>query len=173
MANAFDEFLGSIDDISFEETSDEDYKKLSDLFSDTIPDMLAETYRKHVPAEDAESGEIVFYGIKRIIEENTDYVPGANIHPFGLYTFASSLNGDSIFFDSNDPLFPVYQCSPDLLGDGDEISFYKGGMKSLPFDHDNVLKVSAKLSDSFEEFVSALIDDDIELFSISEMLEDL
>ena len=47
--------------------------------------MLAETYMKHIPAEDAESGEIVFYGIKRIIEENTDYVPGANIHPLGLY----------------------------------------------------------------------------------------
>ena len=173
MANAFDEFLKSIDGITFEETSDEDYKKLMDLFSDTIPDMLAETYKKHIPAEDAESGEIVFYGIKRIIEENTDYVPGANIHPLGLYTFASSLDGDSICFDSNDPLFPVYQCSPDLIGYEDEISFYKGGMKSLPFDHDSVLKVSARLSDSFEEFVTALTDDDIELFSVSEMIKDL
>ena len=99
---------------------------------------------KHIPAEDAEYGDIVFYGIKRITEENTD-----------------------------DPLFPVYQCSPDLLGDEDEISFYKGGMKSLPFDHDNVLKVSARLSDSFEEFVTALTDDDIELFSVSEMIKDL
>ena len=46
-------------------------------------------------------------------------------------------------------------------------------MKSLPFDHDSVLKVSARLSDSFEEFVTALTDDDIELFSVSEMIKDL
>lgn len=73
MANVFDEFLKSIDGITFEETSDEDYKKLMDLFSDTIPDMLAETYKKHIPAEDAEYGEIVFYGIKRIIEEKPSF----------------------------------------------------------------------------------------------------
>ena len=174
MSNDFDKFLESIEGIEFENTSEDSIAKLKELFSGKLPDMLLETFEKHVPSDDVEFEDFVFYGIDRIIEENTDYVPGANIYPMGLFTFASTYDGDSIVFDSNNPSFPVYQCSHELLGDEEEISYYKNGsFQDLTFEYENVIKVSACLADSFEEFVTDLINGDAGTYSVTEMLEDL
>ena len=92
----------------------------------------------------------------------------------GLFTFASTYDGDSIVFDSNNPSYPVYQCSHELLGDEEEISYYKNGsFQDLTFEYENVIKVSACLADSFEEFVTDLINGDAGTYSVTEMLEDL
>ena len=80
MSNKFDEFLSEIDGIKLENGSEKDIEKLKDIFSGNIPKELLETFIEHVPAEDVEVGDFVFYGIDRIIEENKDYVPGANIY---------------------------------------------------------------------------------------------
>ena len=174
MSNKFDEFLSGIDGIKLENGSEKDIEKLKDIFSGNIPKELLETFIEHVPADDVEVGDCVFYGIDRIIEENKDYVPGANIYPFGLFTFASTFDGDSICYDSNNSDYPVYQCSHELLGDESEISIYKNGkFQDLPFTYDNIIKVSACLSDSFEEFVNDLINDDVETFSVTDMLKNM
>ena len=174
MSNTFDDLLKGIDGIEFQKTDEQDLAGLKDLFSGKIPGMMLETFSEHVPAEDVEYGDFVFYGIKRIIEENTDYIPGANIFPFGLFTFASTFEGDAIVFDSNDPEYPVYQCSHSLLDDEEEICFSKNGkIKSLPFSYENVIKVSARLADSFEGFVKRLINGDAGTYTITEMLENI
>ena len=173
MKNDYNKFLEGLEGIEFVKTSDEDIARLKELFSDKIPEILLETYAEHVPADDVEFGDFVFYGIDRIIEENSDYVPGANIHPFGLFTFASTFDGDSICFDSNNSAYPVYQCSHELLGDEDEISIYKEGkFHDMPFTYENVIKVSACLADSFEDFATDLLNDDAGTYSVTEMLED-
>ncbi len=172
MSNIFDDLLKGIDGIKFQKTDDPEIARLKDLFSGKIPDMMLETFSEHVPAEDVEYGDFVFFGIERIIEENTDYIPGANIFPFGLFTFASTFEGDAIVFDSNDPEFPVYQCSHSLLDDEEEICFSKNGkIQSLPFSYENVIKVSARLADSFDGFVKRLISGDVGTYTITEMLE--
>ena len=159
MANELDELISSANGVQFKETKPEELEKLNALYNGKIPDTLLDFLKKHMPADDVRlhaGKEFVYYGIQRIIEENTDAVPGCNLHPMGLYTFASLQNGDSICFDSNDPAFPVYLCSHSLLEDGDEILTDNGETK-LPFEYENILKVSQCLGISFDEFVMNMI----------------
>ena len=91
-----------------------------------------------------------------------------------MFTFASTFDGDSICFDSNNPDYPVYQCSHELLEAEDEISIYKNGkFQDFPFTYDNIIKVSACLANSFDEFVNGLINDDVETFSVTDMLKNM
>ena len=169
----FNDFLKKFDGESCEKASEESVDRLSELFGGKMPELLLNMYKEHVLNDEIECGEIVLYGIDRIVEENNDYVPGANVHPLGLYTFASELDGDAICFDINAPAFPVYQCSHSLLEDEEEIYFSKDDeMKSLPFTYENVTRISHRLADSFEEFVEKLIDYDIELYGVLDMIRE-
>ncbi|MBR1737578.1 MAG: SMI1/KNR4 family protein [Firmicutes bacterium] len=170
MNNPFLEYLESLDDIPFIMPTENDIEKLKQLSSCKLPAMFLEAYSRAVPADDIEYADFVYYGIDRIVDENTNYVPGANILPLGLFTFSSTLDGDSICFDINNPNYPVYQCSHSLLSDENEISYYKDEMHNLPFNYENVVKVSPKLADSFDEFVAKLQSDEIEIFSVSEII---
>ena len=166
-------FLKSLENISFEPPTDSDIEKLQALSSGRLPVMFVEAYSKSVPADDVEFDDFVFYGIDRIVDENTNAVPGTNLLPLGLFTFASTFDGDSICFDMNDSDFPVYQCSHSLLSDEDDISYYKGEMHVLPFNYQNVIKVAPKLADSFDEFVIKLQSGEAETFSVTDMIERL
>lgn len=158
MENQFYKFLQSLEDISFISPNKDEIEKLLDLSSHKLPDMFIEVYSKKVPDDEAEFEDFVFYGIDRIVDENTDYIPGANLLPYGLFTFASTFDGDSICFDLNNPDFPVYQCSHSMLCDESEIYYYhKGEMQTLDYNFENILKVSHKLADSFDEFVNKLL----------------
>ena len=159
MCNRLDELISSANGIEFKETMPEDFEKLKKLYNGKIPDTLSDYLKKHMPADDVRlhAGKaFVYYGIEEMIEENTDAVPGCNLHPMGLYTFASLENGDSICFDSNDPSFPVYLCSHSMLEDGKEILADYGKTK-LPFEYENILQVSKCLGSSFDEFVMNMI----------------
>ncbi len=159
MCNRLDELISSANGIEFKETMPEDFEKLKKLYNGKMPDTLSDYLKKHMPADDVRlhAGKaFVYYGIERIIEENTDAVPGCNLHPRGLYTFASLENGDSICFDSNDPAYPVYLCSHSMFEDGDEILADYGKTK-LPFEYENILQVSKCLGSSFDEFVTNMI----------------
>ncbi|MBQ9110703.1 MAG: SMI1/KNR4 family protein [Oscillospiraceae bacterium] len=155
MNNQFYRFLSSLEDISFRKPTDDELEKLQEISSGKLPELFMEVYRTAIPEEDAESGDFVFYGIERMQAENTDYIPGANILPFGLFTFASTFIGDAVCMDLNDPQFSVYLCSHEFLCDEEEICCEEN-MEHLPFTYENVLKVSHKLADSFAEFVKLL-----------------
>ncbi len=166
------DYLNGCVGVTCEKVSDESVKLLVDLFDGKIPELLLDMYKEYVLAEEIECGEVVLYGIDRIVDENKDYIPGANIYPLGLFTFASEMDGDSICFDSNDPAFPVYQCSHSLLDDEEEICFSKDGkIQSISFSYENVIRISTRLSDSFDDFIEKLLDDDIELLSVTEMIK--
>ena len=156
MNNQFYRFLSSLEDISFRKPTDEELQKLKEISSGKLPGLFMEVYTTAMPEEDAEFEDFVFYGIERMYEENTDYIPGANILPFGLFTFASTFIGDAVCMDLNDPQFSVYLCSHEFLCDEEEICCYEEKMEHLPFTYENVLKVSHKLADSFAEFVKLL-----------------
>ena len=173
MDNQLLSFLKSLENISFATPTDSDIEKLQKLSSGRLPAMFIAAYSKSVPADDVEDGDFIFYGIDRIFDENTDYVPGTNLLPLGLFTFSSTFDGDSICFDMNDSDFPVYQCSHSLLSGEDDISYYKGEMYTLPFNYQNVIKGAPKLADSFEEFVIKLQSGEAETFSVTDMIERL
>lgn len=155
MNNIFFDFLKKIDGISFIKPNDEELLKFREI-SDRLPDILMEVYINNMPAGEFEFSDFVFYDINRMYEENIDYVAGANIFPFGFFTFASTFDGDSICIDLNDSNFPVYQCSHELLGDETEIYDYEED-ESLEFNYDNIIKVSERLADSFTEFINELL----------------
>lgn len=173
MENQFYKFLGSLNDISFEKATEKDREKLQELSSGKLPETFREVYWETYPADDVEYGDLVFYGAERMCEENTDYIPGADLLPLGLFTFASTFDGDSICFDLNDPDHPVYQCSHELLSGEDDITYYKGEMHKLPFNYENVIKVAPKLAESFDEFVRKLLSGEAETYSVTEMIERL
>ncbi len=161
MNNIFLSFLKSIDGISFVKPNDEELLKFRKISFDRLPDILTEVYTDTMPEDEVEFSDFVFYDINRMYDENINYVAGANIFPFGFFTFASTFDGDSICIDLNDDKFPVYQCSHELLADEDEIYCYKENeMRSLEFNYDNIIKVSQKLADSFTEFINELAEAD-------------
>lgn len=158
MDNIFFSFLKSIDGISFAKPNDVELLKFREI-SDGLPDIIKEVYTNNMPAGEYEFSDFVFYDINRLYDENIDYVAGANIFPFGFFTFASTFDGDSICIDLNDSNLPVYQCSHELLGDETEIYDYEED-ESLEFNYDNIIKVSDRLADSFTEFINELLNKD-------------
>ena len=173
MKNKFYKFLERLEGISLECPKESDIERLQELSSGKLPEMFLEVYRKAVPVREVEYDDFVFYGIERIVDENTDYIPGANLLPLGLFTFASALDGDSICFDLSDTNYPVYQCSHSLVSGESDITYYKGEMHRLSFNYENVIKVAPKLADSFEDFVRKLLSGEVETFSVMDMIEKL
>ena len=171
MDNQFIAFLNSIDDIVTENSTENNRAKILELSSNRLPAMLLEAYTVSAPKEDTEFEDLVFYGLDRMIDENTNYVPGANLLPLGLFTFASTFDGDSICIDMNDTAFPVYQCSHSLHSGEDDIYYSKNSkMHELPFGYENVIKTAPRLADSFEGFVSLLGSGELQTYSVSDMI---
>ena len=168
--NEFYNFLTSIEGISLRTPTAAELTKLKKIASNKLPDLFTETYTDKMPMEDVEFLDFVFYDINRIYDENTDYVPGANLLPYGLFTFASTFDGDSICIDMNEPHAPVYQCSHSLFDDETSISYYKGEIISLEFNYENIIRLSPKLAGSFLEFIRKLSNKDIITYSVTDII---
>ena len=172
MTTKFIHFLSNLEGASLRAATDDEIKKLKEL-TDKLPDVFVEIFSQAMPEDDLEYEDFEFYGIDRICIENVDAVPGANLLPFGFFTFASTFDGDSICVDLNDPDLPVYQCSHSLLEDETEISYYKKEMITLAFNYENIVKVSPKLADCFSDFVDKLINNDVETYSVTDIISGL
>ncbi|MDE6781063.1 MAG: SMI1/KNR4 family protein [Ruminococcus sp.] len=160
MDNKFYCFLQSLDDISFVQPITDELNRLYELSSGKLPEMFIEVYSQTVPECEVNFDSLVFYDIKRIIDENTEYIPGANILPFGFFTFASTLDGDGICFDLNNKDFPVYCCPHEIFCDENEINYCDNGkILTAELNYSNIIKFSHKTADSFEEFIDDLISD--------------
>ena len=137
----------------------EDLEKLIKFIPDkfNLPKELIDVYKKCYPIEKIEVTDFIFYPVEEIIIENTDAIPGSNIFPYGLFTFSSTLDGDAICIDLNDPNYAVYQCSHSLLEDEDEISFYANNKTiTKEMNYDNILNFSIKIADTFSEYIKLM-----------------
>ena len=168
--NEFYNFLKDIKGISLRTPTAEELAKLEKISSNKLPALFTEVYADIMPIEEVEFSDFVFYNINRIYDENTDYVPGANLLPYGLFTFSSTFDGDSICIDLNDHNAPVYQCSHSLLSDRSGISYYKKEMITLEFNYENIIKVSPKLAGSFSEFIKKLVNNDVTTYSVTDII---
>ena len=148
------------------ETPDEaEINKIKELAQDMLPKDFAEVLECLASDSEAKCGDIVFYGTKRIIDENTRYVPGANLLPLGFFTFASTLDGDAICIDMNDPYFSVRQISHSILNGEDDISLMiNGKMRTYAFNYKHILKFSARLATSFSFFESDLAAGEVKIY---------
>ena len=174
MDNQLLSFLKSLEGAKLERPDESDIQKIRELSSDRLPDVFIEAYSEAVPTDDTEFEDFVFYGTNRIIEENTDYVPGANLLPLGFFTFASTFDGDCICFDMNDSRFPVYQCSHELHNGEDDITYRKNSKwVELNFDYENVKTTAPVLAESFEEFIELLRSGEAVTYSVTDMIKRL
>jgi hypothetical protein len=76
----------------------DDLQKLTDFGA---PKSLLDFYRQHEPRLEAEIGQVRLQNIFGIIQENTMYVPGADLYGYGLFAFATTIYGDAYCLDLN------------------------------------------------------------------------
>ena len=128
----------------FAPATEDELKQLSDLCGGSIPEIMQKFFAECMPQAEVEIGNLVFYPLSRILQENSDYLPGCIIKPFGFVTVASTLDGDAFAVDITSPEAHVYQCSHSLLSE-DGMSFYaKKTMVHLDLNYDNIIKCSIK-----------------------------
>ncbi|MDP4147268.1 MAG: hypothetical protein Q8936_22810 [Bacillota bacterium] len=165
--NKFIEYLKEINSSMFEKGDEKEIQQLEELGKKKLPKEFIMVYQEAMPIDNVEIyNDIVLYSFNRIKEENLDAVPGANIYPYGLLTFASTLDGDAICIDLNDKSSPIYQCSHSLLSDEEEISFYKNKMISKEFSYDNIIKFSIRLANNYREFVEEIMMASLEIYDV-------
>lgn len=75
-------------------------EELSLLSSLGLPPSIMEFYSNHTPTTFVD-GRVRLWTIPEILEENTRYVPGAYVAPFGYKVFGSTECGDAYCFDIN------------------------------------------------------------------------
>lgn len=169
MMNKFIEYLKDIDSSMFEKGDEKEIQKLEELGKRKLPKEFIMVYQEAMPIDEVEIyDDIVLYSFNRIEEENIDAVPGVNIYPYGLLTFASTLDGDGICIDLNDKSGAIYQCSHSLLADEEEISFYTDKMICKEFSYDNIIKFSIKLANNYREFVEKIMNERLEIYDVIE-----
>lgn len=139
----------------FAPATEEELNQLSDLCDGIIPEVLHKFFSECMPQEEVEIRNLVFYPLSRILAENSDYVPGCIIKPFGFVTIASTLDGDAFAVDITSPECHVYQCSHSLISE-DGISFYaKKAMVHYDLNHENIAKSSLKIAKTgFSGFIT-------------------
>lgn len=161
------------DSLMFEKGDEKEIQQLVELGKRKLPKEFINIYQEAMPIDEVEIyNDIVFYPFERIQEENVEAVPGINIYPYGLLTFASTLDGDAICIDLNDKNCAIYQCSHSLLADEEEISFYKEKMICKEFTYENIIKFSMKLADNFMEFIEKIMNENLEIYDVIESVID-
>lgn len=66
-----------------------------------IPDYFVDFVIDFEPVRRTFIGNVRLLPIAEIIEENKDYVPGADVYPLGFTVFASTITGDAFCFHMN------------------------------------------------------------------------
>lgn len=151
---------------SFAEATEAEMEQLTEIGKGKLPAELLEVYQTIMPNKNIEISDFVMYSVQRIKEENFDAVPGANIYPYGLFVFMSTLDGDAICIDLNDENGAIYQCSHSLLSNEERISFYKRNMVSLDFTYENIIRCSVKLADSYRDFTEKLMNKKVYAYNV-------
>jgi hypothetical protein len=81
------------------------------------PDVLA-FYERSEPARLIELDRVRIFPIRKILDENHDYVPGADLYPHGYVVLATTLYGDTYCLDLNEPGFPVIIMTHEIIFEG-------------------------------------------------------
>ena len=139
----------------FAPATEDELKQLSDLCDGKMPEVMHKFFSECMPQEEVEIGNLVFYPLSRILQENNDYVPGCIIKPFGFVTIASTLDGDAFAVDITNSEAHVYQCSHSLISE-DGMSFYaKKTMVHYELNYENIIKCSLKVAkNGFSGFIT-------------------
>jgi hypothetical protein len=132
--------IASILKEDFKKPSVEDIKKLESI---KLPNYFIEFIKIIEPQSRVFLGDVRLLPIQEIIEENEDYVPGADVYPSGFTVFASSISGDAYCFNMNEI---------NKLGEHD-IYFVDHDEDFSEATPDSIKQITEFISSSFEEFI--------------------
>src|SRR6202008_241498 len=96
-----------------------------------VPDNVLEFYRLYEPAGCAEIHDVRLWPISEVIEENRNYVPGANLVNHGLVVFATTVFGDTYCFDISERGPPVVLMSHEVNYEGMSVADIKALRKPI------------------------------------------
>lgn len=130
----------------FSPATDNELKQLSELCDGKMPEIMRKFFAECMPQDEVEIGNFVFYPLSRILQENSDRVPGCIIKPFGFVTIASTLDGDAFAVDITSPEAHAYQCSHSLLSENGMSFYAKKTMVHLDLNYDNIINCSIKIA---------------------------
>jgi hypothetical protein len=82
--------------VAFQRAASEDLVRLKDLGA---PEEVVDFFTYHEPCDCAEISGVRLWPISELIHENSDYVPGADLHPRGFIVIATNECGDSFCVD--------------------------------------------------------------------------
>jgi hypothetical protein len=68
-----------------------------------FPNSVREFYANHEPSTCAEIDNVRLWPADDVARENTDFVPGCDLHPRGYAVFATTVFGDTFCLDLNEP----------------------------------------------------------------------
>jgi hypothetical protein len=120
--------------------TEDDTKKIESL---KLPNYFIEFIKMIEPESRVFVGEVRILPIQEIIEENEDYVPGADVYPLGFTVFASSITGDAYCFNMNEV---------NKFGEHD-IYFVDHDEDFNEATSDSIKQITKFISSSFEEFI--------------------
>jgi hypothetical protein len=83
--------------VSLRPASRDDLRTFAELGA---PEAVLVFYREYEPEVEVELGHVRLWPITDIVVENTEAVPGADLHPHGFVTFATTIYGDAFCFDT-------------------------------------------------------------------------
>ncbi len=128
--------------------SQEQLEKLSAL---NPPESLLSFYEQYAPNAEIQIGNVRLQTIDGLIEESTNYVPGADLRPHGFITFATTICGDAYCTDSEESK----SHDPPIVIMAHEVSFEE-------MDRATVLSARKHVAGSLEEFLTRFLSESLD-----------
>jgi hypothetical protein len=119
-----------------------------------LPSSVVAFYERFEPAACAEIDGVRLWPIADVLEENRDYVPGADISTHGFIVFATTTFGDAYCLDLGDE-------PPRVVLMSHEVQY--SGMERR-----EIAKYAKPIADKFEDFITSFIDSDLDQEPIDE-----
>lgn len=117
------------------------------------------------------SGGIYLLDINSIVEENTEREPSIYLSQYGIITFATTIGGNPICFDVNNPKNNIIMVEYDFCSYNDDINCVEidnapdelinefEDEDYIPLTYENIKKGSIKVAENLEDFLVKILND--------------
>jgi hypothetical protein len=120
-----------------------------------MPDSVVAFYERFEPAACAEVDGVRLWPIADVLEENRDYVPGADISAHGFIVFATTTFGDAYCLD--------------LAGDPSRVVLMSHEVQYGGMERSEVALYAKPIASSFDDFISSYVDSGLDQEPIDEL----
>ncbi len=126
-------------------------EELENLAALDPPEAVLRFYEQHAPNAMIQIGNVRLQTIDDLIEENTNYVPGADLRPHGFITFATTICGDAYCTDCSE----LKSHDPPIVIMAHEVSFEE-------LDRATILSARKRVADNLDEFLTRFLSESLD-----------